>query len=72
MESDDFRKSKKKVDNFIGYSGLAFEMVVIIGAGTFLGVKIDQWIGLKFPIFTLVLITLSVIGAIYHAIRKFL
>jgi Sec-independent protein secretion pathway component TatC len=72
MESRKFRKSKKKVDHLIGYTGLAFEMAVIIGAGAFLGVKIDQWLGWKFPAFTMFLLIMAVVAAIYHAVRKFL
>jgi len=72
MEPDNFKKPKKKVDDFIKYSSLTFEMLVIMGAGTFAGVKIDHWLDFKFPLFTLVLMILSVVGAIYYAIRKFL
>jgi len=72
MDSNKIQKSKKKIDDFIRYSSLAFEMLVIMGAGTFAGVKIDHWLNFKFPLFTLVLMILSVIGAIYYAIRKFL
>jgi hypothetical protein len=72
MDPNKFQKPKKKVDDFIRYSSLAFEMVVIMGIGVFAGVKIDSWLGFKFPVFTFVLMILSVIGAIYHAIRKFL
>jgi F0F1-type ATP synthase assembly protein I len=72
MDQNNFQKPKKKIDDFIRYSSLAFEMVVIMGIGVFVGIKIDSWLGFKFPVFTLVLMILSVIGAIYHAIRKFL
>jgi len=72
MDSDKFQKPKKKFDDFIKYSSLAFEMIVIMGVGVFLGVKIDQWLDMNFPAFTLGLMILSVVGAIYHAIRKFL
>ena len=72
MDQNKFQKPKKKIDDFIRYSSLAFEMVVIMGIGVFAGVKIDSWLGFKFPVFTLVLMILSVIGAIYYAIRKFL
>ncbi len=54
------------------YSGLGFEMIVIMAVGVFAGIKIDRWLSLSFPAFTLVLMILSVVGAIYHAIRKFL
>lgn len=72
MIPNKFQKPKKKFDDFIRYSSLAFEMITIMAAGVFLGIKIDQWLGLDFPAFTLGLMILSVAGAIYHAIRKFL
>jgi F0F1-type ATP synthase assembly protein I len=72
MDQNNFQKPKKQFDNFIRYSSLAFEMIVIMGLGVFLGIKIDHWLNLSFPGFTLGLMILSVIGAIYHAIRKFI
>ncbi|MFA5327754.1 MAG: AtpZ/AtpI family protein [Prolixibacteraceae bacterium] len=72
MNPNKFQKPKKKFDNFIRYSGLAFEMIAIMAAGTFAGIKIDDWLDMKFPAFTLGLMILSVAGAIYHAVRKFL
>lgn len=72
MNPDKDQKPKKKLDDFIRYSSLGFEMIAIMGLGTFAGVKIDQWLDLQFPAFTLGLMILAVIGAIYHAIRKFL
>ena len=72
INQNNYQKPKKQVDNFIKYSGLAFEMIAIMGFGVFIGIKIDHWLGLKFPAFTLGLMVLSVVGAIYHAIRKFL
>ncbi|OFX59014.1 MAG: hypothetical protein A2066_00030 [Bacteroidetes bacterium GWB2_41_8] len=67
-----YQKPKKQIDDFIRYSSLAFEMIVIMGIGVWIGVKIDEWLELDFPAFTLALMILSVAGAIYHAIRKFL
>jgi len=72
MDKNKYQKPKKQFDDFIRYSGLAFEMMAIIGIGVWLGIKIDQWLELSFPAFTLGLMVLSVIGSIYHAIRKFL
>jgi hypothetical protein len=66
------QKPKKQFDDFIRYSSLAFEMMIIMGIGVWLGVKLDQWLNMSFPAFTLSLMILSVIGAIYHAIRKFI
>jgi F0F1-type ATP synthase assembly protein I len=67
-----YKEPKKKFDDFIRYSNLAFEMVAIMGAGTFSGWLIDNWLELKFPIFLLVFMVLSVVGAIFYAIRKFI
>lgn len=72
MKPDKFPKNKKKLDDFIRYSNLAFEMIAIMALGVFVGWKIDQWLELSFPGFTLGLMILSVAGAIYHVIRKFL
>ena len=72
MNPNKYQKPKKKFDDFIRYSSLAFEMIAIMGIGTGSGVKIDDWLDLGFPAFTLALMILSVVGAIYHAIRKFL
>nr|MBD3623739.1 AtpZ/AtpI family protein [Sunxiuqinia sp.] len=54
------------------YSNLAFEMIAIMGLSVFAGFKIDRWLDLSFPAFTLAFMIISVIAAIYHAIKKFL
>ena len=71
-EQQNLKKPKKKLDHFIRYSSLAFEMIAIMAFGVFAGYKIDEWLQLSFPAFTLALMILSVIAAIYHAIKNFL
>ncbi|MGE5393256.1 MAG: AtpZ/AtpI family protein [Candidatus Saccharibacteria bacterium] len=72
MTDKKFQKQKRKFDDFIKYSNLAFEMIAIMAVGVFAGIKLDQWLKMDFPAFTLGLMILSVIGAIYHVMRKFL
>ena len=72
MDQDKFHKDKKKLDGFIKYSSIAFEMIAIMAIGVFIGYKLDQWLELSFPAFTLGLMILFVAGAIYNAMRKFL
>jgi F0F1-type ATP synthase assembly protein I len=72
MNKEKSHNPKKQLDQFVKYSSLAFEMAAIMGIGVFAGHQIDQWLALKFPIFTLILMILAVVGAIYHVIRKFL
>lgn len=63
---------KDQINNYAKYSALAFQMAVIIGLGTFGGYKLDKLLGLDFKIFTIVLSLLSVVMAIYFAIKDFL
>lgn len=63
---------KNKFDNFIRYSSLGFEMMAIIAAGTFGGYKIDQWMKNDFKGFTLGLMILAVVLAIFYATRNLL
>jgi len=72
MNPKKYNKPKKKFDDFIRYSSMAFEMIAIMGIGTWAGIKIDYWLDLSFPAFTLGLMILSVVAAIYHAVRRFL
>jgi hypothetical protein len=72
MNPKKYQKPKKKIDDFIRYSNMAFEMLAIMGIGTLSGILIDDWLEWGFPVFTLVLMIVSVVGAIYYAIRKFI
>jgi len=62
-------KEKKQLNGYARYSNLAFQMLAIIGIGIFGGVKLDQWLELRFPVFTLILSLVSVFAAIYSAIK---
>jgi len=64
-------KPPKNSKDFVKYSSLAFEMIVIMGLGVFAGIKLDDWLNTS-PVFTLILMIFSVIGAIFHAIKNFL
>jgi F0F1-type ATP synthase assembly protein I len=65
-------KPKKRLNDYAKYSAMATQMMAIILIGTFGGVKLDKYLGLKTPIFTLVLTLLSIFLAIYFAIKDFL
>jgi F0F1-type ATP synthase assembly protein I len=73
LEKPQSRKTRKlkNLDPFARYSSLAFEMVIIILAGVFGGIKLDAILGCK-PLFTAILSLAAVIIAIYFAIKDFL
>lgn len=66
------RNRKTGFDNFVQYSSLGFEMMAIIGAGTFAGYKIDQWMKNEFKGFTLGLMIVSVILSIIYGTKNLL
>ena len=65
-------KPKKFLDNYVHYSGIGFQMLIIILIGVFGGIKLDQWLNLRFPVFTVILSLLSVAFAIYYAVKDLL
>lgn len=72
-------KNQKKPTNSNGrglsdyarFSGMAFEMIAIIGGTAYGGVKLDQWADTK-PLFTVILSLLGVGAALYVVIRDIL
>lgn len=66
------QNNKKQISDFARYSGIAFQMIAIILIGAFGGLKLDKFLSLKFPIFTLLLITIAIALAIYTAIKDFI
>lgn len=66
------KPDKNRLNSFIRYSNLGFEMMAIIAIGTFGGYKTDQWMNNKFKGFTLALMIISVILAIIYGTRNLL
>ncbi|MCL2132180.1 MAG: AtpZ/AtpI family protein [Lentimicrobiaceae bacterium] len=64
--------NSRNAKGFVRYSGMAFEMIAIIGIFTFAGWKLDQWTGNKFPVFVLTFSLSGVCIGIYTAIKGFL
>lgn len=62
-------KSKKYLDSYARYTSIAFQMLAIILIGVFGGIKLDEWLELKFPVFTVILAMLSVVLAIYYTVK---
>jgi F0F1-type ATP synthase assembly protein I len=65
-------KKKKSLDSYTRYSSIAFQMLIIILIGVFGGIKLDAWLKLSVPVFTIILSLLSVILAIYTVTKDLL
>ncbi len=60
---------KKKGNDFARFSGMAFEMLAIIGGMTWGAVWLDEQTGAEIPWFTIILSPLSVIIAVLLIIK---
>ena len=60
---------KKKGNDFARFSGMAFEMLAIIGGMTWGSVWLDEQTGTEIPWFTIILSPLSVIIAVLMIIK---
>lgn len=58
--------------NYMRYAAMGTQMLVTIALGVFAGIKLDQWLGWKFPVCTVVLSLFSVVVAIYLAVKDLL
>lgn len=65
-------KKKKYLNSYAKYSSIGIQMLVIILLGVWGGVKLDELIDIKFPVFTVVFSFLSVGLAIYVVIKDLL
>ncbi len=64
------QKPKGQLNTFARFSGLGFQMIAIIGIGSFIGVKLDEKYPNKHSLYTIILSLISVILAIVFIIRR--
>ncbi len=62
-------KQKKELRDYARYSNLAFKLIVIVLAGFFAGMKLDELLNLKLPVFTLVLALSGLFLSLYVIIK---
>ncbi|RLD36393.1 MAG: hypothetical protein DRI73_00780 [Bacteroidetes bacterium] len=63
---------KPHLYNYARFSGLAFQMGIIIFAGVYGGIKLDEKVKWETPVFTIVLSLLSVIISLYIVLKDFI
>ncbi len=63
-------KGNKDLNNYLKYSSLGFQMIVIIGVFTYIGHLIDERNQTKQPLFTAFFSLLGVIIALYQVFRS--
>lgn len=63
------KREEKQPNNFLKYTGMAAQMAVTILIGVFGGIKIDEYLNLQTPIFTLIFSLIAVAAAMYMVIN---
>ncbi len=61
---------KNQISDYMKYSGLTFQMAALIFLGYWGGSKIDHWLHLKIPVFTIILILAFIILTFYSLIKS--
>lgn len=62
-------QQKKSNTQLMQYAGMAMQFLVSIGIGVFLGLKLDKWMGFKFPLLVWLLPLLIIIIITYKMIK---
>ena len=63
-------KKQSSLNSYAKYSAIAFQMMAIIGVGSFIGVKIDVYYGNENKLWTIILSLCSTIFAVIFVIRR--
>jgi F0F1-type ATP synthase assembly protein I len=61
---------QSQLNSYLKYSGLAFQMIGVIGLAVWAGWELDQYLGLRFPVFLIVLSLMSVTASIILIIKS--
>ena len=64
-------QKKKQLNDYARYSAIGIQIAVFIFASTYGGVKLDAWLELKVPVFTLLFSLLSVVMSMVYFFRTF-
>ena len=59
----------QKMNNYVKYSSMVFQLAVVIGLGVWGGRSLDKYLEMKFPVFTLIFLFLAIFGGMYWAVK---
>ncbi len=62
---------KRPSRSYLRFSGFAFQLLGGLGISGWLGYRLDQYLELKFPVFTLLFLVIVLAGMLYQVNRSF-
>jgi len=65
-------KKKPQVDQYLKYSGMAFQLAIVLAIGTYAGHRLDQYLQTERPYFTALLALLSLFAGLYLSLKDLL
>lgn len=63
-------KKKTKANPYLRFTGIAFQMGVLIALGAWGGTELDEWAGNQKPIYTIILCLVAIGISLYIIIRE--
>jgi F0F1-type ATP synthase assembly protein I len=69
MKQENEQDKQKVVNSYLKYSGLFFQMLIVIGLFVFIGYKLDQYTHNKQSLYTAGLSLIGVVLAIFQVMR---
>jgi ATP synthase protein I len=69
-ETENSGKKNDQPNNYLKYSGIAFQMIATILLGAWAGIALDDHFKVESHMFTVVLMLVSVIASMYLVIRS--
>lgn len=63
-------RKPSRYNNYLRYSGLGLQLLLTIAVCGWLGYKLDQYVGNKYPLFMLLLGFLGFVGIMYKIYRS--
>lgn len=64
------KQNRSQLNSYIKYSGLAFQMIAVMGLAVWGGMKLDDAVGNKFPAFMIILSLLAFTASLIVTIRN--
>lgn len=71
-KTEETNQENKGLNDWARYTSLGVQMILIILACVWGGIKLDKLLGFKSPVFTVILSLLGVFAAIYTAVKDFI
>ncbi|ACE06082.1 hypothetical protein Aasi_0692 [Candidatus Amoebophilus asiaticus 5a2] len=66
------KNHNKLLHNYLQYASLGIQMVVVMGVSTWIGLRLDKYLELSFPIFLCLFSVGSTVLTMYITIKKLL